>query len=169
MKNIILAFSLLFMGSSSLMGQTKLAYVNTQKIIDTLPAKDTAELALANLAKSYDDAIRNLQTEIEGKQKEYEAKIKGGASQAQLELLQKSYQRLVQEYQMTEQTANQEMQAKRGQLLQPIIEEVRAAIGRVAKARGYDAVIDNAAGMVVWTVDDKNDITAAVIGSMLKK
>jgi outer membrane protein len=169
MKNIILAFSILFMGISTAFGQTKLAFVNTQKIIDTLPAKDTAELALANLARQYDEAIKNLQSEIENKQKEYEAKIKGGASQAQLELLQKSYNRLVQEYQMTEQTANQEMQAKRGQLLQPIIEEVRTAIGKVAKLRGYDAVIDNAAGMVVWTIDDKNDITAAVIKDMLKK
>lgn len=169
MKNIILGFTLLFLGISSAFGQTKMAFVNTQVIIDTLPAKDTAELALANLAKQYDEAIRNLQMEIQGKQKEYETKVKSGASQAQLELLQKSYERLVQEYQMTEQTANQEIQARRGQLLQPIIEEVRAAIGRVAKSRGYDSVLDNSAGMVVWTSNTANDITAAVIAEMLKK
>lgn len=169
MKNIILGFTLLFLGISSAFGQTRMAFVNTQVIIDTLPAKDTAELALANLAKQYDEAIRNLQMEIQGKQKEYETKVKSGASQAQLELLQKSYERLVQEYQMTEQTANQEIQARRGQLLQPIIEEVRAAIGRVAKSRGYDSVLDNSAGMVVWTANTGNDITAAVISEMLKK
>lgn len=169
MKNIILGFTLLFLGISSAFGQTKMAFVNTQVIIDTLPAKDTAELALANLAKQYDESIRNLQMEIQGKQKEYETKVKSGASQAQLELLQKSYERLVQEYQMTEQTANQEIQARRGQLLQPIIEEVRAAIGRVAKSRGYDSVLDNSAGMVVWTSNTTNDITAAVIAEMLKK
>jgi len=169
MKNIILGISLLLFGMSTAFGQSKIAYENTQVIIDTLPAKDTAEMALANLAKQYDESIRNLQMEIQGKQKEYEAKIKGGASQAQLELLQKSYERLVQEYQMTEQTANQEIQARRAQLLQPIVEDVRAAIGRVAKSKGYDSVIDNSAGLVVWTADDKNDITAMVISEMTKK
>jgi outer membrane protein len=169
MKNIILGLAFLLFGMSTAYGQTKIAYVNTQAIIDTLPAKDTAEFALASLAKQYDESIRNLQMEIQGKQKEYEAKMKGGASPAQLELLQKSYERLVQEYQMTEQTANQEIQARRAQLLQPIVEKVRAAIGRVAKLKGYDAVIDNSAGMVVWTADDKNEITAAVILEMTKK
>ena len=61
---------------STAFGQSKIAYVNTQVIIDTLPAKDTAEMALANLAKQYDESIRNLQMEIQGKQKEYEAKSK---------------------------------------------------------------------------------------------
>ena len=70
---------------------------------------------------------------------------------------------------MTEQTANQEIQARRAQLLQPIVEDVRAAIGRVAKSKGYDSVIDNSAGLVVWTADDKNDITAMVISEMTKK
>jgi outer membrane protein len=70
---------------------------------------------------------------------------------------------------MTEQTANQEIQARRAQLLQPIVEDVRKAIGRVAKLRGYDSVIDNSAGLVVWTADDKNDITALVITEMIKK
>ena len=61
MKNIILGISLLLFGMSTAFGQSKIAYVNTQVIIDTLPAKDTAEMALANLAKQYDESIRNLQ------------------------------------------------------------------------------------------------------------
>ena len=42
MKQFILGFVALFAGITSTFGQsTKIAYVNTQVIIDTLPAKDT--------------------------------------------------------------------------------------------------------------------------------
>jgi Skp family chaperone for outer membrane proteins len=103
---------------------------------------------------------------IQSKQKEYEVKVKGGATQAQLELIQKSYERLVQEYQETEQAGQQDMQAQRGLLLKPIVEDIKKAIGVVAAAKGYSNVIDNATGMVLWSANSNDDITAAVIKHM---
>jgi len=143
-----------------------ISFVNTQIIIDTLPAKDTAEKKLAIFAKQYDQRIKDLQAEIQSKQKEYEVKVKGGATQAQLELIQKSYERLVQEYQETEQAGQQDMQAQRGLLLKPIVEDIKKAIGVVAAAKGYSNVIDNATGMVLWSANSNDDITAAVIKHM---
>jgi Skp family chaperone for outer membrane proteins len=106
--------------------------------------------------------------EIQSKQKEYETKVKSGASQAQLELLQKSYERLVQEYQETEQIGNREIQAQRGNLLKPIVDEIKKAVGEVAAKKGYSSVIDNATGMVIWSANANDDITDAVIKYMLK-
>jgi Skp family chaperone for outer membrane proteins len=118
--------------------------------------------------QQYDEAIKGLQMEIQSKQKEYETKVKSGASQAQLELLQKSYERLVQEYQETEQIGNREIQAQRGNLLKPIVDEIKKAVGEVAAKKGYSSVIDNATGMVIWSANANDDITDAVIKYMLK-
>lgn len=169
MKKILLLVAIFSFGANLATAQTqKIAFVNTQLIIDTLPGKDTAEMKLAQIAQQYDEAIKGLQMEIQSKQKEYETKVKSGASQAQLELLQKSYERLVQEYQETEQIGNREIQAQRGNLLKPIVEDIKKAVGEVAAKKGYSSVIDNATGMVIWTANTNDDITDAVIKYMLK-
>jgi len=170
MKSFILGFVALFAGISTTFGQSSsIAYVNTQVIIDTLPSKDTAEVALAKVANDYQLAIQNLEREIQAKQQEFQAKSQAGASKTQLELLQKSYERLAREYQETQHMAQQEMQMKRAELFEPIINEVKKAIGVVAGKKGYTSVMDNSAGIVVWTANDKDDITAAVIAQMLGK
>jgi len=167
MKKILVLSTFMFFFACGAFAQAqKIAFVNTQIIIDTLPAKDTAEKKLAIFAKQYDQRIKDLQAEIQSKQKEYEVKVKGGATQAQLELIQKSYERLVQEYQETEQAGQQDMQAQRGLLLKPIVEDIKKAIGVVAAAKGYSNVIDNATGMVLWSANTNDDITAAVIKHM---
>ena len=169
MKKILLLVAIISYGAHFAAAQTqKIAFVNTQLIIDTLPGKDTAEMKLAQIAQQYDEAIKGLQMEIQSKQKEYETKVKSGASQAQLELLQKSYERLVQEYQETEQIGNREIQAQRGNLLKPIVDEIKKAVGEVAAKKGYSSVIDNATGMVIWSANANDDITDAVIKYMLK-
>lgn len=170
MKQFILGFVALFAGITSTFGQsTKIAYVNTQVIIDTLPAKDTAEMALAKVANDYQLAIQNLQKELQAKAQEFQAKQQAGASNTQLELLQKSYQRLELEYQETQQMAQQEMQVKRAELFEPLIKDVKAAIDIVARKKGYTSVIDNSAGIVIWTASDNDDLTATVINQMLGK
>lgn len=169
MKKILLLVAIFSFGANLATAQTqKIAFVNTQLIIDTLPGKDTAEMKLAQIAQQYDEAIKGLQMEIQSKQKEYETKVKSGASQAQLELLQKSYERLVQEYQETEQIGNREIQVQRGNLLKPIVDDIKKAVGEVAAKKGYTSVIDNATGMVIWSSNTNDDITDAVIKYMLK-
>lgn len=170
MKKILVLSAILFTVTSGLFAQSqKTAYVNTQLIIDTLPAKDSAELILAKNAKMYDDKLKDLNMEIQKKQAEYQEKQKKGATQAQLELIARSYERLNQELQETEQLGQQEMQNQRSLLLKPIVEDIKKAVGHVAAAKGYTSVIDNAAGIVIWTASASDDITGAVIAHMLKK
>ena len=91
------------------------------------------------------------------------------ASQAQLELIQKSFQRLQQEAQETQEAYKAEIQSEQAKLYQPILDAVKKSAGDVAKAKGYAHVIDNSTGSVVWSANPADDITAAVIAAMLKK
>lgn len=167
-KILVLSTFMFFLACGAFAQAQKIAFVNTQIIIDTLPAKDSAEKKLAAFAKQYDERINDLKAEIQSKQKEYEVKIKGGATQAQLELIQKSYDRLVQEYQETEQAGNADMQAQRAQLLKPIVDDIKKSIGVVAAAKGYTTVMENA-GIVLYSANNNDDITNAVIKQMLAK
>jgi len=66
MKKILVLSAFLFTVTCGLFAQSqKIAYVNTQLIIDTLPAKDSAEVLLAKNAKLFDDKLKDLNMEIQ--------------------------------------------------------------------------------------------------------
>lgn len=166
-KFITLSLLAVLVAMGSAVQAQKVAYVNIQTLIDTLPSKDSAELKLQKIAASYDEDLRILEAEIQNEQIAYETKAKNGATQAQLELIQKNYQRLVQQYQETQAAGEQDMQY-RAMLLEPIVENIKKASGEVAKAKGYSHVFDNSAGIVLWSANTGDDITGAVIAYMLK-
>ncbi len=170
MKKFFLVLTVILGSIAAVQAQAqKMAFVNTQLIMDTLPSKDSAELKLQAIAMQYDDAIKSLTSEIQAKQAEYEAKTKSGGQNAATELLRKRIESLYQDYQETEQVANRDIQMQRANLLKPIVDDIKVAIGVVAAENGYTAVIDNAAQIVLWTASDKDDITAKVIAHMLSK
>jgi len=53
--------------------------------------------------------------------------------------------------------------------MQPVIALIKDNVGKVATKKGYTQVMDNAAGIVIWSTSDKDDITADVIKAMLTK
>ncbi len=170
MKKVILFVALtMIVAVSSVAQAQKIATVNTQTLIDTMPQKDSADAKLAAIARIYDEKLRDLQMEMQNKQKEYEMKVNSKAPATQLELIQKSYERLVQEYKETEEMGNAELQEARAKELQPLVDIIKKAVGEVAKTKGYAHVIDNAAGVVLWSMNPSDDITAAVIAHLLKK
>ncbi|MBL7811678.1 MAG: OmpH family outer membrane protein [Bacteroidetes bacterium] len=171
MKKLIFAAAVLLLSVSAASGQAqKIAFVNIQSIIDTLPDKDTAEKKLAAIAYSYDEQLQQLQMEIEAKQKEYE-KIsrETPVSQIKLELVKNKYEQLTNEYKRTEELGSQDVQMQRANLLKPILDDVKKAIAEVAKAKGYSHVVDNSAGIVLYSANTSDDITNLVISGMLAK
>lgn len=171
MKKVILFVALtMIVAVSSVAQAQKIATVNTQTLIDTMPQKDSADAKLAAIARIYDEKLRDLQMEMQNKQQEFQVlSSKKETPTAKLELIQKSYERLVQEYKETEEMGNAELQEARAKELQPLVEIIKKAVGDVAKTKGYVHVIDNATGVVLWSANPADDITAAVIAHLLKK
>lgn len=167
MKRIILALAAVFMCAAGLQAQ-KIAFVNTQKVIDTLPQKDTAEKELSQYAQLYQNQLADMEEEITMKQVELDKEAKTpGVSQMRLELLQNNLKKLYDQYQLTEATMNQDLQVKRSQLLQPLINDIKTAVAVVAKAKGYTSALDNSNEMVLFMSNSADDITDAVIKHML--
>ena len=168
-KTILFIAMTMLVALGSVAHAQKIATINTAKVVDTLPQKDSALAQLAKIEQGYAMRLQDLELEMQNKEKDYQAKLAMKASPAQLELIQKSFQRLQQEYTETQEAYKSEIQSEQAKLYQPILDAVKKATGEVAKAKGYAHVIENSTGSVVWSLNAADDITVAVIAAMLKK
>ena len=125
--------------------QSKVAHINSQTLISEMPEVKEAQAQLEKLQKTY-------QTEIEASMKEYQTKLQTYSADAQNQTevtnqaRQKELAGMEQNIQQYQQTAAQDIQKKQADLLKPLIDKARAAIQKVAKAQGFDYVIDATEG-----------------------
>ncbi len=168
-KTILLIAMTVFVAMGSIAQAQKIATINTMKVVDTLPMKDSVMAKLAAIEQGYMQRLQDLESEMQNKEKEYQTKQALKASPAQLELIQKSFQRLQQEAQETQEAYKSEIQQEQVRLYNPILELVKKMAGDVAKAKGYAHVIDNSQSIVLWSANPADDITGAVIAALLKK
>ena len=125
--------------------QSKVAHINSQALISEMPEVIEAQAQLEKLQKTY-------ATEIEASMKEYQTKLQTYSADAQNQTevtnqaRQKELAGMEQNIQQYQQTASQDIQKKQADLLKPLIDKAKAAIQKVAKAQGFDYVIDATEG-----------------------
>ena len=169
MKKILsmLAIAALFTGTAS---AQKIAYLNMQTVLDTLPETDSVREQLYKYAGKLQQDLTDVAGEIDKAKAAYDAiGADPSASQIKKELLAKRYQTLVEEYQRTEQDAQKQLVDKEKEKMQPIYDMIKKSAGEVGKSKGYTLVLNNTGGMVLYNLNDADDITAAVIKYMLAK
>jgi Skp family chaperone for outer membrane proteins len=124
-KTILLIAMTVFVAMGSIAQAQKIATINTMKVVDTLPMKDSVMAKLAAIEQGYMQRLQDLESEMQNKEKEYQTKQALKASPAQLELIQKSFQRLQQEAQETQEAYKSEIQQEQVRLYNPILELVK--------------------------------------------
>ena len=135
--------------------QSKVAHIDSQSLISQMPEVKEAQAQIEKLQKTY-------QTEIEASMKEYQTKLQTYSADAQNQTevtnqaRQKELQGMEQNIQQYQQTAAQDIQQKQQDLLRPLIEKARAAIQKVAKAQGFDYVIDSSPNGGIILADGKD-------------
>ncbi len=159
--------------ATTAMGQSKnqrVAYVNTQKVRDTLPQTDSVKVQLNKYVTELQEELATMSAELE--------KVKGELDKASLdpstpafkkELLTKKYQSKYYDFQSMQEAAESDVVEQQRKKLEPIYVEIKKAIAEVAKTRGYTMVVDNTAGIVLYNQADADDITADVIKYMLAR
>lgn len=141
MKKVIFSLMLVFCGTTlfaqqyghcnfgellSLMPETKKSEAELQVFNDTLVAKGDRMAAKFDLdLKAYSAA-----------------KSSGAESPVQLSKREQSLQKLRNEILAFEQKSQQDLNAKRNELLRPVIERANGAIEKVAKANGFKMIFD---------------------------
>ncbi|HCY81044.1 MAG TPA: hypothetical protein DHV22_05245 [Xanthomarina gelatinilytica] len=154
-KTFLFAAALFIGATSFTQAQSKVAHINTQELIKAMPEMNTAQAEMDKLGKTYEADIQAMVTEYQNKLKQYEAEAatKTDEENQKRSMEIQTMQQNIQQYQGQ---AQQEMQKKEIDLLKPITEKAKAAILKVARAQGFDYVLDSTQGGGVIMADGKN-------------
>ena len=151
----VIAVALILGATSFTNAQSKVAHIASQELIEQMPAYKEAMNQLEKLQKTYDTEIKDMVAEAQATMQRYEAEAQSKTDEENAKRateLQQT-QRTIGEYR---QNAMQELQKKEMELLQPVYEKARTTIQKVARAKGFDYVLDSTTGTGVIMADGYN-------------
>lgn len=149
MKNLksLLFATALFIGASSFMSaQSKIAHIDKQELVKAMPAYAAAQAEIEKLEKTYEAQFQDSLKEIDSKVKQYNAEAAAQTEEENIKRM-REVEGMKQSLAQYQQQMNQDLQKKEYDLLKPILEDADEAIQTVAKAQGFQYVIDS--GMLI--------------------
>lgn len=155
---------LMMLLSFGVMAQSKIGFVDTQSLLDTMPSLKAAEEKFMAFEEEQYMELQALQQEGEKMYKEYELK-KGDMTPVIRQSKENQLMEKEQQIQKFAQTMQQTLQAYRAELNQPILDRVQEAVKIVAARKKLDMVVDQATTLYF---NDTLDITAEVAVELLK-
>lgn len=164
MKRLIVSMFIALVAFTGAYAQ-KVGYVNSETILNSLPAYKSAQQKLESLALQYKDDLDSQLSRVEDLYNSYqESKNYLSNSQRQAretEII--SAERRVKQKQEEYFGENGAISRKQAELLDPIRKDVEEAIDAFASANGYVMVIDITNAPGVMYLDPKADITQQII------
>lgn len=165
MNKIIKVFFLaaaLFVMNGFVSAQTvKIAHVNTNEIMNDMPDRAKAEKNLETYYNELQEQLKTMYGEYQNKLQDYQANAE---TMSNLVKQSKEKELVDLESRITAFQANAEdaFDAKRAELLQPLLEKIQNAINAVGKEKGYTYIFDTATGATVYIGADAVDVTKDV-------
>jgi outer membrane protein len=159
---LTLVFTLLFTFAGTSMAQTKVAFVNTEKILKESVLAQDAQKTLANEFSKRESALLELANTLKTKSEKLERDASTMSSSERLRI-QNELSESDTKFQRDRRNLEEEVQARRSQLLANILERANREVIRVAEAEKIDIVFQDA----VW-ISPKIDITSKVLDALKK-
>lgn len=162
MKKILLivACGLMIMIGNGAFAQTKFGHINSAELLKSMPDVAKAETQIQAYAKQFQDQLQAMGKEYEKKVQEYQAGEKT-MTEAMKEVKVKEIKDLEARIEGLNQSAQEKVDKKRQELLQPIIDKADKAIKAVATEKKYDYIFDTSTGALLH-VNPTDDIMALV-------
>lgn len=175
--NLLIITTLIVFGGYSLKAQSKVAHINVQELVESMPEFISSRSELMELQKAYESDFQEMQVELQNKVKQYDTESKnplkfaeGWDSNADLVSQNEAENaKRFQELQGIEQSiqqylaqAQQDLAKKEAELTQPIIKKANEAISKVGNAQGFDYVLDSSEGRGVVKMANGKDLLADV-------
>ncbi len=163
MKRIfgLLLFAALIVPAQNLSAQAlKFGHINRDEIITAMPEYDTAMKQYNAFGQELGNALELMQVEYNNKLDKYQTEIKT-LSEPVKQVREQELQDMLTRINSFQQSAQQKMQDKQGELLNPIVEKANKAINDVAKEGGFIYIYDSRS-LVYFDPTKSVDITAQV-------
>ncbi|GAA4497034.1 OmpH family outer membrane protein [Pseudaeromonas paramecii] len=159
-----LGLALMGLGFSSAAMAEKIAVVNVPRVMSELPQMKVIE---AKLKKEFEGRVREMQR-LESDGQAMAAKLKKDESFMSADERTKMQRKLAEmqsDYNLKGQALQEDQQRRYGEEQQQVLTKVRTAVDGIAKAQGYDLVLN---GQAVIFASPKVDISQQVIDQVSK-
>jgi len=157
MKKIKVLVTALFLLATAGMvqAQTKVAHINSAKLMEILPAVKDAQKSLDTATMAYQNALGAMEQQIKALELEIQTKEMDEITR---EIKLQEYQDKVKRYQAVQADAQAALQKLQIDLFNPIIEDLKKTITEVAKEKGYDYVLDSQDGGIMIYGNESYDL-----------
>lgn len=136
--------------------KVKLGHINSDSLMSIMPGKDSALAKIQAETEVYQKLYTTMKTEFDTKYNDYTTNL---STMSEL-VKQTKYAELTDmQTRITnfETAATDSLEAKRTELLQPIIDQAKKAISDVAKENGYTYIFDSTTGVSFLLYTDGGD------------
>lgn len=168
MKKLLkLTLAMVFVLGASSASAQKLGRVDLAAIVPNMPEYTEAVANLETYGKDLQNQLEQIQVEFNQKYADYEKNM-NTYNDTVRQMKESELQQLQQRFGEFQQIAQQDMQKKEAELMEPIYEKANAAVNTVAKAGGYAVIFSTAgdqaaaAGLAYFDPAQVKDITAEV-------
>ena len=166
-KSVLLLAFMLLLGMTTVNAQQnqKIAYVDSDYILENIPEYSDAQEEINQLSKQWEKEITQLFQEAQEMDREYQAEsvlLSEDQKRKKKEAITAKRQE-AEALRMQYYGPEGELYTKRAELIQPIQEKVYNAINSLAQLKNYAFVFDKASGTTMLYCNEKNDISDDVL------
>lgn len=168
---IALIFSALVLSSSISFSQTKVGYIDSKKIMESMQESRDAKLRLDNLVAQWQSDLKVLQDSLKSMKEDYEKKklILTDQLKQQSEKKISDLEADVSNFKIQKFGENGEYFQKQKEYMKPVQDRIFKAIETVAKDGSFDYVFDRSSDIILLYVNESYDLTIKVINEIAGK
>lgn len=157
----LMALAFLLVSGAAEAQTLRIAYLNSQEVMNEAPGAQEAQAQFDREMQGYQQEIQELEEELRGMEQQYQQQQLTLSPEAR-ENREQQIQAKMQEYQQRGNQLQERAAERRAELVQPVMDQITEIIEQIREERGYDLILDVAAGSVV-AADPELDVTDDVI------
>jgi len=157
---------LLFVGSSTALGQLKIGYMNSQEALSQMPERSSVQQQLNTFIQQKRQELQQRTAAFQDSVAAYQQN-QASMSQSQIQQEEQKLTEMENSTRQFQQSIQQQVQQRRASLLQPLYDRMNQAIATVAENQGLDFVLNEATSrgeqVVYYSESERLDITEEVL------
>ncbi len=166
MKRIAVAVLVAF--PALMLGQSKIAHINSEAIMQALPEAVDAQRSLDALVAQWETELQKMQDDWKKKFDEYDKKklILTDQARADQEKQLRELDQGIADFRNRKFGQSGELFQKQNEVMKPIQNKMFQVLSEIAKEDGYDYIIDKSGDVLILYANEKNDLTQKVLQRM---